>query len=178
MKPKFPSTDARLIAQAIFSFNIERNLRDQKAATRRALLELLDTLIQLYKPSLIINGSSKAFVEGVVLMGEFEKDPTCLGILLPMYEKLSKEWELSEDALLLIWDSFVRYYPITISGQNASVPTPDDLRRFLLNCFISNDTYAKNAFPRLIELLDTSQDLSANVKVRIFHLQYYIYSHK
>jgi DNA repair/transcription protein MET18/MMS19 len=162
---RFPARSAKLVAQSVFAFNKGSTLMDQKAATRLALLELMSTLIQLYKSNLVTTVDSKEFVEGIVSMAEFEKDPTCLNVLFPIYETLSKEWDINEGALNLIWDSFIRYYPIKLSGRIASVPTPDELRQLLLNCFISNDSYAKYAFPRLIELLDTNQDLSANVKV-------------
>jgi DNA repair/transcription protein MET18/MMS19 len=162
---RFPPQDAKLVAQSVFTFNKGSSLRDQKAATRLALLELMSTLMQLYRQSLVTNMGSKEFVEGIVAMAEFEKDPTCLNILFPIYEALSMEWDLSDDALILIWDSFIRYYPIKLGGRATSVPTPDELKQLLLNCFISNDRYAGHAFPRLIDLLDTNQDLSANVKV-------------
>ena len=163
---RFPPRDAKLVAQSVFAFNRGSNLRDQKAATRLSLLELMQTLIRLYKSNLVTNIGSKEFVEGIVAMAEFEKDPTCLNVLFPIYEVLGKQWDLGEDALVPIWDSFIRYYPIKIGGRAAaSVPTPDQLKQLLLDCFISNDCYAKFAFPRLMELLDTDQDLSANVKV-------------
>jgi DNA repair/transcription protein MET18/MMS19 len=162
---RFPPGDAKLVAQSVFAFNKSSNLRDQRASTRLSLLELMRTLMQIYKSNLVMNIGAKVFVEGIVAMAEFEKDPTCLNVLFPIYEILGKEWSLSGDTLVLIWDSFIRYYPIKIGGRAASVPSPDKLKQLLLDCFISNNSYAKFAFPRLIELLDTDQDLSANVKV-------------
>jgi DNA repair/transcription protein MET18/MMS19 len=172
---RFPPRDAELVAQSVFGFNTGSNLRDQKAATRLSLLELMNTLIRLYKPNLISNIGSKKFVEGIVAMAEFEKDPTCLNMLFPIYEVLSKEWDLDDDALIQIWDSFIRYYPIKIGGRAASVPTPDELKQLLVDCFVSNDSYAKHAFPRLMELLDTNQDLSADVKVWLLRTHYCTY---
>lgn len=171
---RFVPHDAKLVAQAVFALSKGSTLRDQKAATRLALLKLMRTLMDLYKPSLVADMGSKEFVEGVVSLAEFEKDPTCLNVLFPIYEELSKEWDLSEDALILIWDSFIRYYPIKLGGRAASVPTPDELKQLLLNCFISNSRYAGHAFPRLIDLLDTNQDLSANVKVGLLSPYFYI----
>lgn len=165
---RFPPGDASLVAQSVFAFNKGNNLRDQKASTRLSLLELMRTLMQLYKSNLVTNIGAKVFVEGIVAMAEFEKDPTCLNVLFPIYEIMGKEWNLSDDTLVLIWDSFIRYYPIKIGGRSASVPTPDRLKQLLLDCFISNNCYARLAFPRLTELLDTDQDLSANVKVSSF----------
>lgn len=172
---RFSPSDAKLVAQSVFAFNKAGNLKDQKASTRLSLLELMLTMMRLYKPSLITNVGSKAFVEGLVAMAEFEKDPTCLNVLFPIYEIFGREWDLEEDALVSIWASFIRYYPIKISGRATSVPSPDQLKQLLLDCFISNDVYAKFAFPRLVELLDTEQDLSANVKVSIFKFCCYIF---
>jgi DNA repair/transcription protein MET18/MMS19 len=164
---RFPPRDARLVALSVFAFNRGSNLRDQKAATRLSLLELINTLMRLYTPNLVADIGPREFVEGVVAMAEFEKDPTCLNVLFPIYVTLSAEWGLNDSTLVLIWDSFIRYYPITIGGRATSVPSPNELKQLLLDCFISNNSYARVAFPRLIELLDTSQDLSTNVKVRL-----------
>lgn len=125
----------------------------------------MSTLIQLYKSNLMTGVGPKTFVEGIVAMAEFEKDPTCLNMLFPIYRQLSKEWNLDEEELVLMWGSFIRYFPIKMGGRAAAVPSPEDLKHQLLDCFISNDGYAKHAFPRLMELLDTNQDLSANTKV-------------
>jgi DNA repair/transcription protein MET18/MMS19 len=164
---RFPPRDASLVALSIFAFNRGSNLRDQKAATRLSLLELIDTLMRLYTPSLMAKIGPTEFVEGVVALAEFEKDPTCLNVLFPIYGVLGTKWGLNDNALVLIWDSFIRYYPIKIGGRATSVPSPDELKQLLLDCFISNDSYARVAFPRLMDLLDTNQDISANVKVRL-----------
>lgn len=169
---RFLSRDSKVIAQSVFAFNKGSELRDQKAATRLSLLELMSTLMRLYKHTLMANIGPNKFVEGIVAMAEFEKDPTCLNVLFPIYEQLSKEWDLDEESLIIIWGSFIRYYPIKMGGRAAAVPSPDDLKHLLLDCFISNDKYAKHAFPRLMELLDTNQDLSANVKVWLMKLYY------
>jgi DNA repair/transcription protein MET18/MMS19 len=164
---RFPPRDASLVALSVFAFNRGSNLRDQKAATRLSLLELIDALMRLYTPSLMAKIGPIEFVEGVVALAEFEKDPTCLNVLFQIYGVLGTKWGLNDNALVLIWDSFIRYYPIKIGGRATSVPSPDELKQLLLDCFISNDSYARVALPKLMDLLDTNQDISANVKVRL-----------
>ncbi|KAH8591990.1 RNAPII transcription regulator C-terminal-domain-containing protein [Bisporella sp. PMI_857] len=104
-------------------------------------------------------------------MAQFEKDPSCLRVLFGIYEEFGKTWALNEQTYMLIWESYVRYFPITLAtaATDPSVPTPDHLRALLLSCFVSNDIYATEAFPRLIDMLDTNQDLSANTKRDVFH---------
>jgi DNA repair/transcription protein MET18/MMS19 len=167
MRMRLPPGDVATIAKAVFAVPGNGNLRSQMGSTRVVLYELLSELMDAYKPNLIKDVGPKEFVQGVVLVAEPEKDPSCLKLLFGMYEDLGRHWELSPDTSLLIWDSFSRYFPITLGGaaRDPSIPTPVELRALLLNCFTSNDSYAKHAFPRLMDMLDTNQDLSANVKV-------------
>lgn len=164
---RFPPDDASLIVNSVFVIDPKNGLRDQKGSTRVVLYELLVELMDVYKDNLVKNIGTENIVQGIVAMAEFEKDPSCLRILFGMYEDLGRNWGLSQDANLLIWESFSRYFPITLGGadRNRGFPTPDELRSLLLNCFISSDAYADKAFPRLLDMLDTNQDLSANVKV-------------
>ena len=100
-------------------------------------------------------------------MAEFEKDPSCLRILFHSYELISHLWNLDSASFKNIWDSYSRYFPITLSGagRDPSLPTPEELKMLLRSCFISHDDYAEHAIPRLIDMLDTAQDVvTANVK--------------
>lgn len=167
MKIIFPPGDVAMVAFAVFAVAGNGNLGNQMGSTRVVLYELLSELMDTYKPKLLKDVGSKIFVQGVVSMAEPEKDPSCLKMVFGMYEDFGRNWELGVDTRLLIWDSFSRYFPITLGGaaRDPSIPTPVELRALLLSCFTSNDFYSNHAFPRLIDMLDTNQDLSANVKV-------------
>jgi DNA repair/transcription protein MET18/MMS19 len=168
--PNFPGSDAALVVRAIFKFNTGNNLKDSPVSTRLVLLKLLQELMSRY-PSNIkkdINPLNDLVV-GIVGMGERELDPNCLNVLWPMYKDLGNDqvWDVSPQALKIIFDSFFRYFPITVGKKAGAQVSPDNLRLLLLDCFLSNDQYADYTFPELMEKLDTStgESLSANVKV-------------
>ena len=156
------------VAKAVFAVDKNGVLRDLKAVGRLSLFRLLALLVQKHAAILKRDMGSNEFAKGIISMAELEKDPSCLRILFGLYEELGKNWILNNETYLLIWESYVRYFPITLAkaATDPSVPKPDELRALLTSCFISNDIYAPEAFPRLIDMLDTNQDLSANTKVQ------------
>lgn len=172
MTGKFPRGDASVIAGAVFSLP-SSSLRDQKAAGRLALLKLLDTLIQSYSPVIARDMGTRTFVDGLVSMAEFEKDPSCLELLFQMYEQMSQTWNLDSASINNIWESYSRYFPITLNGaaKDPLLPSPEELKMLLRCCFTSHDDYADHAIPRLIDMLDTAQDVvTANVKAGSLNL--------
>jgi hypothetical protein len=175
----FQSDDAAIIAKAIFAIDPGESFRDQKASTRLTIYQLLDLLIEKHTPSLQKIIGTNEFVAGFGALSEFEKEPTCLQIVFGISADLSRsqDWDLKLESYTLLWDSFSRYFPITLKAsrdQDPFVPTPAELKNSLLHCFISNDVYAKEAFPQLIGRLDTDQDISANTKVSSLFLKLYI----
>ena len=152
----------------MFAVDTNGVLRDLKAVGRLSLFKLLALLVDKHAAILKRDMGGNEFAKGVISMAELEKDPSCLRILFGLYEELGKNWVLNNDTYLLIWESYVRYFPITLAkaATDPTVPKPDELRALLVSCFISNDIYAAEAIPRLIDMLDTNQDLSANTKVR------------
>lgn len=173
MTGKCPPGDASVIAQAVFSLP-SSTLRDQKAAGRLALLELLNSLVQNYSPAIARDMGTQTFVDELVSVAEFEKDPSCLRILFQMYEQISQTWNLDSGSFKNIWDSYSRYFPITLSGaaRDPSLPSPEELKMLLRYCFTSHDDYAEEAIPRLIDMLDTTQDVvTANVKASSLNLR-------
>jgi len=156
------------VAKAVFAVDTNGVLRDLKAVGRLSLFKLLALLVEKHAAILKRDMGGSEFAKGVVSMAELEKDPSCLRILFGLYEELGKNWVLDNETYLLIWESYVRYFPITLAkaATDPTVPKPDELRALLVSCFISNDIYAPEAFPRLIDMLDTNQDLSANTKVQ------------
>ena len=172
MTNTFLSGDAPLIARAVFDGFANGTLNDQKPSTRLALFELIEYLY--YEPpcnvAIVKQMSRGEFVHGLVSMGELEKDPKCLKILFQLYAQIGGDWddELHVDSMQSMHDSFMRYYPITLKDppiKDPSLPTREELKEDLRRCMTSNSYYAKLVFPRLLELFETSSDLSADNKV-------------
>lgn len=164
---KFVAGDVEAVIRAVFAVDTNDLLRTIKPAGRLALYNLLSLLMKRYQENIMKNVGRGEFTEGLVSMAELEKDPSNLKAIFLMYEDLSRNWKLDSDTCKKIWESFSRYFPITLAraSTDPNTPKPEELRSLLLNCIISNDLHAAHAFPRLIDMLDTSQDLSANVKV-------------
>jgi DNA repair/transcription protein MET18/MMS19 len=173
MTNKFQNGDAPVIARAVFDGVANGTLNEQKPSTRLALFELIDFIYHEphYNTAIVKQMTPRKFVRGLVSMAELEKDPKCLRVLFQLYEQIGVDWgdELDTESLQSIWESFMRYYPITLKdapNKDPSVPTREELKEGLRRCLTSNGYYAKYAFHRLVELLETTADLSANNKVR------------
>ncbi|KAH8820313.1 Dos2-interacting transcription regulator of RNA-Pol-II-domain-containing protein [Xylogone sp. PMI_703] len=167
MDNKFIKSDSAEIVKAMFAIARRDTLREQKAATRLVLFQLLDMLFKKYKSTLYADIGRDEYASGLVSIAEFEKDPSCLSILFQMYADLGPD--LSHASAKNIWESYIRYFPIKMGGnaRDESKPSIDHLKVLLLQCFVSSDLYAEWAFPRLIEQLDIDQDLTANVKLDV-----------
>lgn len=166
----FLPDDAGTIAKAVLSIDPNGVFRNQKASTRLAIYNLLDLLIEKHSWFLFKHIGANEFVGGLITLSEFEKEPTCLRIVFDMssYISRSRDWNILPDIYSRLWESFSRYFPITLKasrGQDLSIPTPAELKQSLLNCFVAHDNYAKEAFPQLMTRLDVDQDISANTKV-------------
>ncbi|KAE9373275.1 hypothetical protein N431DRAFT_438577 [Stipitochalara longipes BDJ] len=161
--------DAGIVAKAVFGLADGSTFKDQKPATRIKLFELVDLLLKKYQVPLIRDVKVTPLVSGLVSMAELEKNPSCLGILFPLYRHISKKWPLGDSDYDAIWESFIRYFPITLGGapQDPSVPTKELIKQLLLECILSDHHYSKGAIPRFIDMLDTNTDLSANLKIEV-----------
>jgi DNA repair/transcription protein MET18/MMS19 len=161
--------DAAIIATAVFALASRTTFKDQKPTARVKVYELIDFLFKEYEFPLIRDVKVAPLVSGLVSLAELEKNPSCLGILFPLYSHISRKWSLEDPDFEAIWESFIRYFPVTVGGatQDPSVPTKELVRELLLQCMLSNDHYAKHAVPRFIDMMDTNTDISANLKVRI-----------
>lgn len=97
-------------------------------------------------------------------MAVLEKNPSCLRELFKIYENISKEWEFSADDYKMIFESYSRYFPVSMreAPPDPSIPSTSELADLLLKCFISNDGYSAMTFNAMIERLDVD---SANTKV-------------
>lgn len=164
----FPPGEAISVASAIFSLCRETRFKDLKPAARQTLYLLIETLLRSRGEALLKASTIPELVRGLVTLAEFEKTPGCLEVLFNLYTYLSKDWDLEAEEFQALWGSFSRYWPVTVGGsrEQVSKPTSEELRDLLLQCILSNDSYAKNAIPMCLEKLDTTQDLSATTKVR------------
>lgn len=164
----FPPGEAISVASAIFSLSRETRFKDLKPAARQTLYLLVETLLRSRGKALLKASTIPELVRGLVTLAEFEKTPACLEVLFNLYTYLSKDWDLEAEEFQALWGSFSRYWPVTVGGsrEQVSKPTSEELRDLLLQCILSNDSYAKNAIPMCLEKLDTTQDLSATTKVR------------
>ena len=164
---RFPPADAATVTTAVFGLADGSTFKDLKVATRLTLFKIVDSLFRRFPEALIRDVGIKSRVSGLVSMAELEKNPSCLSVLFSLYAHLSRDWDLEDEELKKTWDSFIRYFPVSIgtAKQDPSVPTKEEIRSLLLQCILSNDYYAKEAIPRCIDMLDTSSDLSADTKV-------------
>ncbi len=167
---RFLPGDASRIAKVVFELATRSMFNDHKPVTRKALFTLIDLLFNKYASPLIRDIGVETLVTGLVSMAEFEKNPSCLEVLFPLYANISRYWTLESTQLDEIWESLARYFPINMAkgaNQDTSSPSNEELNALLLQCFVSNDYYAKEVFPRCITLLDAESDLSANTKVHL-----------
>jgi DNA repair/transcription protein MET18/MMS19 len=138
------------------------NLEPKK---RLALFELVDYLFRTHSTKLKKEVGDRALVDGLLAMAQPEKNPACLKLLFSLYSHLGQEWGLNQDCLRDIFQSYVRYYPAEIGGNDSTAAIKKELNDMLMHCFFSNENYAKEAFPRCIEMLETGNSLSVKSKV-------------
>lgn len=159
------------MASAIFSLAKQTRFKDLKSTTRQKLYLLVERLLKSRGDALLKTSTIPPLISGIVNIAEFEKTPICLGVLFKLYTYLSKKWDLEAAEFRTLWDSFSRYWPVTVGGstQQVSNPTSEELRDMLLECILSNDSYAKNSISMCLDKLDTTNDLSATTKVSIIN---------
>jgi DNA repair/transcription protein MET18/MMS19 len=163
----FPRGDFSVVASAIFSLSEATTFKDQTPTTRQELWVFISHLVRNQETILKRDLGAATVVKGIVSMGLAEKNPGCLEVLFPLYSHISRQWKLEPVEFDSIWDSFIRYFPVQVgnSAKESLASSKEHMRNLLLQCIVSNDYYATKAFERLIEMLDTESDLSANTKV-------------
>lgn len=163
----FVPDDAVVVTTTIFALSDYSVMRDLTPATRLELLQVIDSLFRNRGVSLIKKTGTASLVTGLVEFATHEKNPMCLKVLFPLFSHLSKEWNMDDSQFDSLWNSFSRYFPITVGGpvRDPKQPSQELLRDLLLECMMSNDAYAKSLIPMCLEKLDTTADLSANTKV-------------
>jgi len=161
---RFAPGDAQEVARAVFKLGAANNFSSQTAITRLSLYTLVDVLQATRASAIKRDMSEKEFVKGLVTMAELEKNPSCLRALFKLYATLSREWTLDEGDFKQVFDSYIRYFPITMkdTSKDPKVPTTAELRDLLLKCFVASDGFAQPTFSAMIDRLDVD---SANTKV-------------
>lgn len=137
--------------------------KDLKTATRANLLSLVTNLFTQYELRFSSRPGVVKFVDGLLNMAQFEKTPQCLGILFPLYVKLTKTWALELESKKLaerVFTSFYRFFPVDVSrnfSQKPGVTTMQDLSEALEECITCHPMYADLAFEQLLGNLDSHQ---------------------
>lgn len=160
---RFSPGDTSPVVEAVFSLVQGKTNRftDQKPNTRLGYYLLISDLTTnpTLKRALERDMGPSKFASGLVELAESEKSASSLKTLFMLYASVSETWNLGPAEYSDIWGSFIRYFPITLGAQarNSDLPQPEELRKLLLKCIISNDAYAKEAFPSFLRDLDTDQ---------------------
>lgn len=172
----FHENDAPAICMALF-FTAEFDLfRREVASTRLRFFEVVEILFDRYMDIIKIDLKAK-FISGLASLAAFEKEPSCLRAIFRLYEKIGQRWNPDKEECETMFNSFARYFPITIRtlSPDPAVPSSEELKALLKKCWTSNSGYAPLSFPKLIELLDSNNDLRADTKVECFLLLFYKY---
>ncbi|CZT45614.1 uncharacterized protein RSE6_05939 [Rhynchosporium secalis] len=161
----FPPGETANVASAIFSLSQQSRFKPLKLAARETLYLLVTTLIKSRGDALLRAATIPRIVQGLLSIAELEKTPECLGLLFQLYTYLNKEWDLEAPECQNIWDSCSRFWPVKfVATGKVTRPTEAELREMLLECMLSNDSYAKDAIPMFLNKLEVTSDLSADTK--------------
>lgn len=164
----FPVSHAATIVNSIFPLAAGGgSFKDLPSPTRRAVYLLTDTVFRKKERVLRRDVGDVALVDGLINMSLFEKHPTCIDVVFALFAHLSKTWTLAPAQLDAMWESFIRYFPVSMSGtvKDPSLPSKEKMRDLLLQCIVSSDYYADGALKLCLEKLDTNSDISADTKV-------------
>lgn len=159
----FIPSQGALICSSVFGLAHEAFFKSQVAATRLAFYILIDSVYQ--RPNIRWEHIGEKFVDGLVTLAEFEKDPACLKVLWGLYTRIGHDLKatLREEDCKKMFESSARYFPLTMSTpKDSSKPHPGELRNLLGLSWASNDHYAQWTFQRLIDTMDG--DLKADTK--------------
>lgn len=140
-------------------------LQRQPALSRFAIYRLIETSLERCRE--ILQGMDGPFVDGLLSLVEFEKDPRNLMIVFSSLRVVMAEFAVSEGHTVALWDAVFRYYPISYNPkpEDKVQVTKQDLQQRLEACITSNSRFAPYAFPSLLAKLD--QEIGVTVKVNL-----------
>ncbi|KAH6670613.1 Dos2-interacting transcription regulator of RNA-Pol-II-domain-containing protein [Halenospora varia] len=169
----FLPDDCELICKSSFALalNGRSTFMNQTNKTRCKFYTLLAMMEENFPNKIEKNLGIGHFVAGLLNLAETEKGPASLKVLFELYSKIGKEWNPDASTIKAIWESIWRYFPVTLGAAvtNPEMPQPGELRQLLLDCVVSNDHYAQESIPSLLQDLDGSL---ANKKIEIFATLY------
>lgn len=146
-------------------FGATSSFSSQLASTREAIYLFINAIFGKHGDRLVQDISVHEIISGVVAMAELEKNPSCLRALFKIYYLVSTKWPLDDNDFKLVFDSVIRYFPISMKAapSQPDVPTTEELRELLLQSLVAHDGYADATFAAMKDRLDVD---SANTKVR------------
>ena len=150
----------KIFIQFIDNFNPK--LHSQ--SIRLSALKIVNILIN---PNNIHNFSNDLAIDCFLKISINEKDPNNLLLIFQILQKISKNLSI-DNFIEPLFDTMFRYYPISFKSsndlQNVKISS---LKDSLNNSLSSNNLYANDLFPNLIEKFNSSS--SINVKIDILN---------
>lgn len=159
--PRYVSS---IISSIFILADSRHRFMDLPDATRQDVYIVVDFFFKNYSNILIQNLGISKLVDGIIELATFEKKAPCLLVVFPLISHMSRSWDLGESELENLFKSFIRYFPIKISGlKNDSLRLSVKMSECLTDCIVSNDLFASYAFPHFITSLDDHLSISASV---------------
>lgn len=140
----------------------------QLASTRYEAFVLLDDLLDQYKEQLLTTLNDE-YIDTFIKVTTGEKDPKNLMASFKLNRRISVLFDIGPKQQEL-FDCVFCYFPISFRApaNNPYDVTGDDLKTALRDCLCSNDLYAKDSFPNLVEkLASTSPTVKLDVLLTI-----------
>ncbi|POS83038.1 hypothetical protein EPUL_004814, partial [Erysiphe pulchra] len=161
----FSSRYVSSIINSIFTLADSRHrFMDLPDTVRQDVYTVVEFFFKKYSHILIQSLGISKLVDGFLDLATFEKKAPCLLVVFPLISHMSRSWNLGESELENLFKSFIRYFPIKISGlKNDSLRLSVKMSDCLTDCIVSNDFYASYAFPHFITSLDDHWNISATV---------------
>jgi DNA repair/transcription protein MET18/MMS19 len=157
-KSRFTNDKAARSVTAIFEETEE--FANTVSTTRMEVYRYIELLLETRTAA--VRGLGDSFVQGMIALGEREKDPRNLMMWFRIIRQILEFWDISKFETDL-WEGLKRYFPISYKGNDSIGVTADDLKLELRGCIAGNSAFAKEALPFLTDKLD--DQVSANIKV-------------
>jgi len=141
-------------------FEETEQFSDTVSTTRMEVYKYIELLLETRTTA--VRGLGDPFIQGMIALGEREKDPRNLMIWFRIIRQILESWDISKFETEL-WEGLKRYFPISYKGDDSIGVTADDLKLELRGCIAGNSAFAKESLPFLTDKLD--DQVSANIKV-------------
>lgn len=139
---------------------VKINMRKHNQSTRYAVFQLLELILTKFGAFLKTKGTK--FIDTFVHLTTGEKDPRNLLISFNISNKILHEFDISKNQKLIedLFDVTFCYFPITFEPPKNDPYgiTAADLKQALRRSLSANGVFAEEAFPRLVEKLNSSSE--------------------